>query len=58
MGIPPDNTCSQRLNAADCALLFVDRTLREMGCPGFETQMFVWLSGRADVVGCGMRWRV
>jgi hypothetical protein len=41
----------QRLNAADSALLAVDRTLREMGCPGFETQMFVWLSGRADAVG-------
>jgi hypothetical protein len=40
----------QPLNAADCALLSVDRTLREMGCPGFETQMLVWLAGRADVV--------
>jgi len=38
----------QRLNAADCALLSVDRALREMGCPGFETQMFVWLAARAD----------
>jgi hypothetical protein len=38
----------QQLNAADSALLSVDRTLREMGCPGFETQMFVWLSGRAN----------
>jgi Condensation domain len=38
----------QRLNAADCALLSVDRALREMGCPGFETQMLVWLAARAD----------
>jgi hypothetical protein len=40
----------QPLNAADCALLSVDRALRKMGCPGFETQMLVWLSGRASVV--------
>ena len=36
------------LNAADRTLLGVDRTLRRMGSPGFETQTFVWLGGRAD----------
>jgi hypothetical protein len=30
-------------------MLSVDRALRELGASGFETQMFVYLSGRADV---------
>jgi hypothetical protein len=47
----PGPDLGQRLNVADCALLSVDRTLREIGCPGFETQMFLWLSSRADADG-------
>jgi hypothetical protein len=47
----PGPDLGQRLNVADCALLSVDRTLREIGCPGFETQMFLWLSSRADANG-------
>ena len=39
----------QPLNPLDLALCCVDRTIRGMGYPGFETQMLVWLSGRADV---------
>jgi hypothetical protein len=39
----------RRLNAADRTLLAIDRTLRRLGAPGFETQMFVWLGGRADL---------
>jgi hypothetical protein len=38
----------RRLNAADRTLLAIDRTLRRLGAPGFETQKFVWLRGRAD----------
>jgi long-chain acyl-CoA synthetase len=45
---PARGVTTEPLNAADRALLLVDRTLRTMGCPGFETQMFVWLSGPAD----------
>src|SRR5437868_2996430 len=39
----------QRLNAADCTMLCIDRVLRSMGCPGFETQVLLWLSARVDV---------
>jgi hypothetical protein len=37
-----------RLNAADRFMLVIDRTLRGLGGPGFETVTFVWLDGRAD----------
>jgi hypothetical protein len=36
------------LNAADRMLLAVDRSLRRLGAPGFESQTFVWLRSRAD----------
>src|SRR5262249_34673217 len=39
----------QELGAADRALLGVDRTLRRLGAPGFETQTLVWLAGPIDV---------
>jgi hypothetical protein len=39
----------QALNPLDLALRCVDRSIRGMGYPGFETQMLVWLSGRVDV---------
>src|SRR5262245_49451796 len=39
----------QPLGALDRAMLAVDGTVRAAGYPGFVTQMFVWLSGRADV---------
>ncbi|MCI0638716.1 MAG: hypothetical protein L0Y72_14015 [Gemmataceae bacterium] len=39
----------QRLTAADRVLLAVDRTVRGLGGPGFETQTQVWLSGRVRV---------
>jgi hypothetical protein len=42
-------TGQQRLNAADRAMLTVDRVLRGMGGQGFETQTLVWLSARLDV---------
>jgi hypothetical protein len=38
----------QRLDVTDRVILGVDRALRGMGYPGFDTQMFVWLSGRLD----------
>jgi hypothetical protein len=38
-----------RLNAVDRTLLSVDRTLRGMGYPGFETQTLVWLHGPVNV---------
>jgi hypothetical protein len=37
-----------RLNAADRFMLVIDRTMRALGGPGFETVTFVWLDGRAD----------
>ncbi len=37
------------LNPLDLALCCVDRVIRGIGYPGFETQMLVWLSERADV---------
>jgi hypothetical protein len=39
----------QHLNAADRAMLAVDRALRGMGSPGFETQALVWTSTPIDV---------
>src|SRR5262245_5462764 len=38
----------RRLNAADRTLLTIDRALRRLDAPGFETQTFVWLRGRVD----------
>lgn len=38
----------QPLNGLDIALRSIDRTIRDMGFPGFETQMLVWLNGPAD----------
>jgi hypothetical protein len=38
----------QPLNAADRAMLLVDRSLRDLGQAGFETQTLVWLGGRLD----------
>jgi hypothetical protein len=40
----------QHLNSADRAMLTVDRVLRGMGSPGFETQALLWTSARIDVV--------
>jgi hypothetical protein len=37
-----------RLNAADRFMLVIDRAVRGLGGPGFETVTFVWLDGRAD----------
>lgn len=37
-----------RLNAADRFMLVIDRTIRGLGGPGFETLTFVRLNGRAD----------
>jgi hypothetical protein len=39
----------QPLSAVDLALRCVDRAIRGMGYPGFETQMLVWLAGRVDL---------
>jgi hypothetical protein len=36
------------LNGVDRFLMAVDRTIRKLGGPGFETQTFVWLDGRID----------
>ncbi len=36
------------LNAADRCLWAIDRSLRQLRGPGFETQTFLWLAGRAD----------
>jgi hypothetical protein len=36
------------LNSVDLALRTVDRAIRGMGYPGFETQTHVWLAGRLD----------
>src|SRR5262249_24423462 len=41
-------TGQQPLNAADRAMLTVDRILRGIGSSGFETQTFVWLSSRIN----------
>jgi len=38
----------QPLNPLDRALRTVDQVIRELGYPGFETQMIVWLAGRVD----------
>jgi hypothetical protein len=40
-----------KLSITDQALLHVDRAVRAIGGAGFETQLFVWLAGRADVAG-------
>ena len=51
--LPPEPRSSrgsgQALSAMDNALLSVDRILRGIGTPGFETQSLVWLAGRIDV---------
>lgn len=39
----------QRLNPVDLAMRCVDKALRRVLYPGVETQMLVWLDGRADV---------
>src|SRR5437763_3589612 len=46
---PPDHRKGRPLNAADRTLLAIDRTLRRLDSPGFETQTFVWLGGRVAV---------
>jgi hypothetical protein len=38
----------QLLNPLDTALSCVDRSIRAMDYPGFETQMLVWLAGQVD----------
>ncbi|HKB05049.1 MAG TPA: hypothetical protein VKD90_22690 [Gemmataceae bacterium] len=51
---PPDLapvTTTQCLTATDRTMLAVDRAVRGLGGPGFETQMLVWLAGRIDVAG-------
>src|SRR5260370_23412826 len=40
---------SRRLNATGRVMLAVDEALRQIGYPGFQTQTFLWLGGRADV---------
>jgi hypothetical protein len=39
----------QPLNPLDVAMHCVDRSIRGMGYPGFQTQMLVWLTGRIDI---------
>jgi hypothetical protein len=39
----------QPLNAMDRAMLIVDRSLRDLGQAGWETQTLVWLQDRIDV---------
>jgi hypothetical protein len=39
----------QQLNPLDLAMRTVDRVIRELGYPGFETQKIVWLTGRVDI---------
>jgi hypothetical protein len=41
-------TMIRPLNAADRFLMAVDRSMRRLGGPGFETQTFVWLADRLD----------
>src|SRR5262245_18527216 len=43
-------TGRQLLNAADRAMLTVDRILRGVGRSGFATHTFVWLSGRIETI--------
>lgn len=38
----------QPLNAVDASMRCADVALRQLGYPGIETQMLVWLEGRAD----------
>ena len=38
----------RRLNVSDRMLLSVDRAMRRLGGPGFETQTLVHLAGRVD----------
>src|SRR5687768_16077526 len=47
-GDPPRATSVHPLGPSDIAMRSVDSIIREMGYPGFETQMLVWLSGRVD----------
>jgi hypothetical protein len=47
-GDPPRATSVHPLGPIDIAMRSVDSIIREMGYPGFETQMLVWLSGRVD----------
>src|SRR5262245_6696211 len=52
--VPPDRApgrTSQRLTPTDRVLLAVDRAVRGLGGPGFETQTLVCLAGRVDVAG-------
>jgi hypothetical protein len=46
---PPPQRAGQRLAAADRVMLAVDRVVRGLGGPGFETQTLLWLGGRVDV---------
>jgi long-chain acyl-CoA synthetase len=48
---PPRDADRQGLVPTDRAMLSVDRALRDLGYPGFETQMLLWLAGRADEEG-------
>src|SRR5262249_22482779 len=51
---PPDRVpgrTNQRLTPTDRVLLAVDRAVRGLGGPGFETQTLVYLAGRVDVAG-------
>ncbi len=45
------NEGRQELDPVDRVMWCVDRALRGMGYPGFQTQMLVWLAGRADAKG-------
>jgi hypothetical protein len=47
-GKAPAKSATQPLNAIDRVLLSLNRVLSSSGYAGFETQMFVWLDGRAD----------
>jgi hypothetical protein len=38
----------QLLNPIDCAMRCADVALRQLGYPGIETQMLVWLAGKVD----------
>jgi hypothetical protein len=44
---------AQFLNPIDRTIRCIDRVVRQLGYPGIETQMLVWLAGRADAAALG-----
>ena len=45
----------QWLNPIDCTMRCVDVAIRQLGYPGIETQMLVWLEGRVDAAALRTR---